>query len=201
VERKTTYFDKPGKANTDAALDAAVERLKENDLTQVVVASYSGDTAFKLVEKLKAANVDVKIVIVTVHAGTSHKESFNQVPENVEKIKALGFEAASVRAGHVLSGVERGMFSRYQGTLPVLVLADTLRLFCEGVKVCAETVMMAADAGEIDMKEDVLAIAGSGGGADTAMVVKPAFSKAIFDLSLKEIICKPVTEGLKHKAG
>ena len=200
-QKKTVYFEKPGKNNTNAALDTAVERLKELDLIQVTVASYAGETAVRLAEKMKEAKVDAKIIIVTVHAGTKHKESFTELPKNIDQIKALGFDVTSVRAGHVLSGVERGLFTRYQGALPVLVLADTLRLFCEGVKVCAETVMMAADAGKINMEKDVLAIAGSGGGADTVMVIKPAFSKSVFDLSLKEIVCKPVHEGLAHKAG
>jgi len=37
----------------------------------------------------------------------------------------------------------------------------------------------------------VIAIGGSGTGADTALVLRPATSSHIFDLKVKEVICKP----------
>jgi len=37
----------------------------------------------------------------------------------------------------------------------------------------------------------VIAIAGSGRGADTAVVIKPANSHRLFDMVIKEIIAKP----------
>ena len=49
----------------------------------------------------------------------------------------------------------------------------------------------ARDAGLIRADKDVVAIAGSHRGADTAVVIKPANSRAIFDMVVKEIICKP----------
>ena len=54
-----------------------------------------------------------------------------------------------------------------------------------------ETTAMATDAGLIASDRDVVAIAGSHRGADTAVVIKPANSRAIFDMVIKEIICKP----------
>jgi hypothetical protein len=50
---------------------------------------------------------------------------------------------------------------------------------------------MAADSGMIPMTGDVISIAGSGRGADTAVVIKPAHLNDMFDLYVKEIICKP----------
>ena len=41
------------------------------------------------------------------------------------------------------------------------------------------------------MDRDVIAIAGSGRGADTAVVVKPAYSHNLFDVVVREIIAKP----------
>jgi hypothetical protein len=46
----------------------------------------------------------------------------------------------------------------------------------------------------IPMTEDVIAIAGSGRGADTAVVIKPAHLSDMFDLYVKEIIAKPTTK-------
>jgi hypothetical protein len=61
------------------------------------------------------------------------------------------------------------------------------------MKVCAEITFMAADSGMIPMTGDVVAIAGSGRGADTSVVIKPAHLNDMFDLYVKEIITKPNT--------
>jgi len=66
-----------------------------------------------------------------------------------------------------------------------------LRLFGEGMKVAVEIVAMAADAGLIPVDRDVIAIAGTGRGADTAIVIRPANSKNLFDMTIREIIAKP----------
>ena len=50
---------------------------------------------------------------------------------------------------------------------------------------------MAADAGAIPVDRDVIAIAGSSWGADTAVVIKSAYSHTLFDMYVREIIAKP----------
>jgi len=50
---------------------------------------------------------------------------------------------------------------------------------------------MASDAGLIPVDRDVIAIAGTSSGADTALVIRPANSSNFFDLKIKEIIAKP----------
>jgi hypothetical protein len=50
---------------------------------------------------------------------------------------------------------------------------------------------MAADAGLVRTDEDIIAIAGTSHGADTAVVLKPVTSQNFFDLRVKEILCKP----------
>jgi len=64
-------------------------------------------------------------------------------------------------------------------------------LTCEGMKVVCEITLMAADAGLIRVGEPAIAIAGTGRGADTAIVVKPANAQAFFDMRVMEILCKP----------
>jgi hypothetical protein len=56
---------------------------------------------------------------------------------------------------------------------------------------------MAADAGLIPTDKDIVAIAGSGRGADTALLISPANASRLFDLEVKEIIAKP--RSLKRK--
>lgn len=64
-------------------------------------------------------------------------------------------------------------------------------MFSQGMKVVVEIAAMAADAGVIPAEKDVVVIAGSHRGADTAVVIKPANSRDIFEIVVREIICKP----------
>ncbi len=66
-----------------------------------------------------------------------------------------------------------------------------LRLFCEGAKVCPEVVMLATDGGAVPKGTEVIALAGTGSGADTAMVIASAGSKDFRQLRIRELLCKP----------
>jgi len=110
-------------------------------------------------------------------------------PGNEETILASG--ARIVTAGHAFSGIERAIRTKRDTIGPLELMADTLRLFGDGTKVCLEIVVMAADAGQVTMDQPVVAIAGTNEGADTALVVQPAHSNNFFDLYVKEIIAKP----------
>jgi hypothetical protein len=71
------------------------------------------------------------------------------------------------------------------------IIANTLRVFGQGVKVACEIALMAADAGLVRTDEDVISIAGTSRGADTAIVLRPVNTHNFFDLKVKEILCKP----------
>jgi hypothetical protein len=59
------------------------------------------------------------------------------------------------------------------------------------MKVCAEIALMAADAGLVTVGEPCIAIAGTGQGADTAVVLTPANAQQFFDLRIMEVLAKP----------
>jgi hypothetical protein len=89
-----------------------------------------------------------------------------------------------------LSGVERAVAKKHGGIYPALLIADTLRLFGQGTKVAVEISIMAADAGALS-GADIIAIGGTARGADAALVLKPANQTDLFDMRIREIICKP----------
>ena len=53
---------------------------------------------------------------------------------------------------------------------------------------------MAADAGYVMTGAPIVAVGGSGRGADTAMVIRPAVSSNILNTKIDRIICKPIEE-------
>lgn len=178
------YFDQPGKDNTDQTLQQAAERANELGLDEVVVATSTGRTAYRAMEVFKG----IQLTVVTYHCG--FKEPFqNRMADDVRKdIEDKGVRV--IQSSHALSGLERSVAKKHSGTYPVLLIADTLRLLGQGTKVAVEVAVMAADAGALTGK-DIISIGGSGGGADTALVLKPAHQNNFFDLRVREIICKP----------
>jgi hypothetical protein len=178
------YFDKPGKDNTDQTLEQAAVRADALGLDEVVVATTTGSTAYKAIEVFKGKPVKA----VTYHCG--FKEPFqNRMADDVRQdIESKGVRV--IACSHALSGLERSVAKKHSGVYPVLLIADTLRLLGHGTKVAVEVTVMAADAGALT-GNDIIAIGGSGGGADAALVVKPAHQNNFFDLRIREIICKP----------
>ena len=178
------YFDRPGKDNTEQTLRLAAQRAKELEINEVVVASITGHTAYKAIEIFGG----LRITVVTYHSG--FKEPFkSEMPQDIKKdLHNKGVTVIS--ASHALSGIERSIAKKHSGVYPVLIMADTLRLLGQGTKVAVEVSVMAADADALS-GNDVIAIGGSGHGADTALVLKPAHQNNFFDLRIREIICKP----------
>jgi hypothetical protein len=178
------YFDKPGKINTEKTLKLAYERGKALGIKEVAVASSKGDTAKKALEIFEG----FKVVVVTYHCGFT--EPFKVVmPDSARKcIEDNG--AVVVSATHALSGVERSIANKFGGIYPALLIAETLRLFGQGVKVAVEISIMAADAGALS-GEDIIAVGGTNKGADSALVLKPASQSDLFNMRIREIICKP----------
>lgn len=86
---------------------------------------------------------------------------------------------------------------KYGGASIQETINETLRLFCPGIRVCVEVALMAADNGVVPVNEEIIVMAGTERGLDTAVVLKPSFSVKIFDvyegMEIREIICKPRT--------
>ncbi len=83
------------------------------------------------------------------------------------------------------------MREKFNTVVIVDIVLNTLSIFGQGMKVTCEISMMATDCGLVRTKEDIIAIAGTSQGADTAIVLKPVNSHQFFDLRVKEILCKP----------
>jgi hypothetical protein len=99
--------------------------------------------------------------------------------------------ARYLTTAHAFSGIDLAIRKEFDTIYPAGLIAQTLRIFCQGMKVVVEIAAMATDAGMIPVDKDTVVIAGSHRGADTSVVIKPANSRDIFDMVVKEIICKP----------
>jgi len=177
-------FTKPGAENTDECIRLAHERAKELGIKEVVVATNSGDTSRKVLDVFDGFTV----IAVNHHAGFREPWQVEMPEETRKELENRG--AKIVIASHALSGIERAFRGKFQGVYPTELVAEVLRLFGQGTKVCVEIALMAADAGVLS-GETVMTIAGTGTGADTAIVLAPAHQKNFLDMRIHEIVCKP----------
>jgi len=185
VERRVVFFNTPGRKNTESVLKLADDYVGKEGIKDIVVASTLGETGIKASEIFK----DFNLVVVTHHVGHRRPGEWEFKEENRKKILDNG--AKIVTAAHVLSGVERSILRKFNTIMPLEIMAYTLRLFGEGTKACVESTVMAADAGLIPVDKDVVAIAGTQIGVDTALVIRPACSSRFFDIEIREVIAKP----------
>lgn len=177
------YWSQKGPLNTEGTIELAVKRARELAIDHIVVASCSGETAKKLVGKAR------HVVCVTHHVGFNGPGE-DEMPASVrEELTAKGIRLLTTT--HLMGGLDRGVRNKFGGVYPAEIIAESLRMLGQGLKVCVEIAVMALDAGLIPAGKEVVAIAGSGTGADTAAVILPAHANHFFGTKVKEIICKP----------
>jgi hypothetical protein len=189
MEKSITYFEKPGgDENTDKTLELVKARAKELGIKTIVVASTVGGTAVKAVNALKG----YKVIVVTHVAGFREANTQEFTGENRKTVESQG--GIILTAAHAFGGIHRAL-SQTMPPAPSSAIGDvvamTLRMFGQGTKVACEITAMAADAGLVRADEEIIAIGGTGRGADTAVVLQPSYTHRFFNLKVKEIICKP----------
>ena len=182
--RQVDYFDQAGEKNTERCLQI-VEGLTAT-YEDVVVASTSGETGLKFARKLgKKTN----LIVVTHAFGTRQKNEIEISSQVRQRIEEFG---GKVFTGTILtSSLEKSFVTEFKGIYPTVIIAETLRRFGQGTKVCAEIVMEGCDAGLIKEGKDVIAVAGTDSGSDTVCLIQSSSSRRFLDLKIKEILAKP----------
>ena len=185
MEAKTVYFENPGSENTEEVLRIARQRAEELGIKTILVASTKGDAAVKAMEALKG----FRVIAVSHSTGFAGHDTQEFTEENRRIVESKG--GIILTTTHAFAGVSRAMQKKFNTVVIGDIIANTLRILGEGMKVTCEIAMMAADSGLVRTDEDVIAIAGTDHGADTAIVLKPVYTQGFFDLRVREILCKP----------
>jgi len=180
-----TYFRTPGRDNTERVLRIAKVRAEELGIQSVVVATTTGQTGLRATQVFR----DYNLVLVTHSTGFKEPNYQELTEENREAIEANGGRILTCQ--HAFGGVGRAVRKKLRTYELEEIVAYTLRIFGEGMKVVCEIALMAADAGLIRVDEPAIVIAGTGRGADTAVVLRPANAQTFFDMRIMEVLCKP----------
>ncbi|KXA91860.1 hypothetical protein AKJ65_01715 [candidate division MSBL1 archaeon SCGC-AAA259E19] len=184
MKKEIYYFSESGTENTEKTVELARKRAKELNIDEVVVASTHGKTAKRVINSFGDENTN--IVVVTICEAYS-EEGWTMKDQEKKEIEGKG--AKVLTCPHTLSAGIGESLENNSGAEGIV--ANTLYRFSQGMKVCVEIVLMAADAGLINMNQEVLAIAGTGNGADTCVVIKPSYTRKFDELEIKEIIAMP----------
>ena len=179
------HHEKPGIDNTEATIEAALRYGVEHGIRNIVVASTTGFTALTILSKAPAGEFNITAVTHNVGFGEEGSQTFPA--EIKDKLSQSGVK---VLTGTMVLRSLGTSIRELTGYSEQDLIANTLRMFSQGIKVCVEITAMAADGGFIPF-DDVIAIAGTGRGADTACLVKANSSNRFFKIKVREIIIKP----------
>ena len=155
----------------------------------MVIASKTGYTTDIFLDVFAREGVEAQFVSVTHCYGDMGPGQCELAPEKRAELTAKGVRV--ITATHALSGAERGIAARYGGVTPAILMADTLKMLGQGMKVGVEISLMAMDGGAIPYGEEVIAVGGCGHGADYAITLIPGHSNDLFATKVIDIICKP----------
>jgi uncharacterized protein len=187
MEIRTLLFEKAGERNTDATLQIVKERATQLGIQQVVVASSHGKTAQKAQALLAPLGIQV-IAVSLCHSFESL--GWPMTPE--EKANLVEIGVVVFTGIHALGdNVGTAFADKSGGQTAEGIVRETLYRFSQGMKVAVECILMAADAGYLDMNGEVIGVAGTSTGADTAIVCKPAYPRTFHELEIREILAKP----------
>lgn len=194
-------FERPGPVNTDELIDIVKEASIK--YKYIVVASLSGDSAVKIADQIK----DKEIICVTCPQGMNwevdkmsegpfaeipeltvirnewmrqgvRKVPMKVTPENRKKLDEL--KVKIVQGTIPFFGPSFSIRLHLQQVTSLDIVAKTLELISTGTLVCLEAVLMSVDAGIIPEAKEVLAVAGTEKGLDTAWIIRSSASANLF---------------------
>jgi len=191
TEEQTVYFADVAawRENTAGCLAAVQRYLARDPVDHVVLASCSGWTAAEFARGLDLEAV--RLVAVKMAAAIDVKYDIVRDEEACRYLAEVGVPL--VGGVHALTGgVDAALADKFRGASPSELIAHTLYLFSQGMKVAVEVALMAADHGLVPDGARVIACGGTNHGADTAVLLRAAPSSRLFDLRVLKVLAKPL---------
>jgi uncharacterized protein len=179
-QQGTVYFPKGGPERTEATLAAVKARALELKPAAVVVTSTSGKTALAAAKLF--AGTGIRLIAAPFQKHLYDKYSPPD-PKLAAECRKLGVEFLPDEPAVPLLDRER----------PDIV--NAWRTVSQGFKVALQVASMCVDTGLLKPGDHVIAVGGSGRGADTAVAVETHGYQDVLKSNVTEIIAMP-----SHKA-
>ena len=204
TKRIVHFFEDVGEENTNEVIEAVAKRAREGDIEAVIVASIWGRTAVKLAENLKESGLKLRAVCV------SGPPSWQQYPEYkfplIKEKERKKLDALEVQVVDWIEEPFKPLTFRNWWEKKTIEMRRPesdlfwMTLICvggHGLRTAVEVVFMAVEAGVIRVSQRVVGVAGTGEGADSAVVMKASrFEDAVGPdpgkrLKIEEILAMP----------
>ena len=185
TDRSCRYFERPGAVNTRQVLEMVSQRAALQDISRIVIPTYSGKSALAAAKMIDPAKL---VAVTTVYGFKKPKEQL-MTEATRRRLLAMGIQV--VTAAHAFGGVGRSVRRKLETYQVDEIIAYTLRIFGQGTKVAVEAALMATDAGCVRVDENIISTGGSSSGLDTALVLQPANTHSFLDVKIREVLCKP----------
>lgn len=187
-ESKIVYFNQPGNSNLDSVIDLVIEKIKNENIRNVVIFAARMNSVRKFYNLTK--DLDINIIIAT-YAATKTFKNFTE-----EKEYSIVPEVATSKCK---TEIENLGMKYVQGCLPLEpilsctgdnsmeMILSTLGLLSNGLPHCINAAIMAYENGYVP-QEKIISFSG-----DTAIIATPSLRTDLFNDQFKihEIICKP----------
>ncbi len=193
MEDRCVYFEtiETRAENTAQCLQIVKEVCDRDGIEHVIVASNTGRTAAQFARGLDLERVN----LVGIKMAASRDAVYKIEPD--EQAYAYLKQAGVPLVGgvHALTGgVPTAVAAKFQGAPPSVLIAHTLYMFCQGMKVAVEVACMACDHGFVPTGVQALACGGNSSGANTVILLKTGGSAELFDVKILKILAKPLQD-------
>lgn len=186
------YFEDTKKAaqNTRRVVEVVGEHLKERRVKHVVLATNTGYVGAQFAPLAKK---HPKVNFVGVKMAPAVDKIYD-VKWSARHAKAMEKAGIKLVCGtHAITGgVDRAVQGLFEGYSPGSLIAHSLYLFSQGMKVCVEIIAMACDAGLVPEGVEVVSCAGTGHGSDTVIAARSAGSANLFKIDIHRVLAMPL---------
>jgi len=184
-----TYFGQEGRENLDECLRLSFEAAVAHGLDKIVIFTGVGEGLQIALDNFLATPefAHIRIIGVTFPQGHFSPDQANRVFSH-EASEAFRKRGVSVLRAHLPFESISTQY-RHHGVLAqdLSIVGNALNMFCGGMSLCIQAVLVACDAGEIEVGEHVIVLT-----SDTALIVRAAPTrKLLTDLLVRQIVCKP----------
>ena len=192
VTESITYFTQEGQENLSDCLRLSFSAAKQYGLGKVIIFTGVGNGIQSAIEDFadQPDYSQIQIVGVTFPLGFERHQDGKLAPhvfphERKEEFSKRGIPL--VRAHLPFNPIS--MQYKNTGVLAqdLGIVGNALNIFCGSMSLCVQAVMIACDAGEVEVGEHVVVMT-----SDTSLLVRAApTARLLTDLIVRQIICKP----------
>jgi len=205
-----TYYLQEGKANLRQTIEIAVTAARAHRINKLVIFTSQGDGVRIALDILaqptsEAETSKIGLVGVTFPQGTQFVDEKNEPfaveisPENQQLFAKAAIPL--IRAHLPFSPIPPYFKDRGVLANDLSLIENALNIFGGSMSLCVQAVLMACDAGALEIGEHVIACT-----ADTAVLARATCTTRLLrDFIIREILCKPAVFDIgkkeKHTAG